>query len=130
VRIAIGGGDDLVWQALIRFIQLSKLAAHEALDGENGVAGVGHGLALGCLTDDTFAAFRESDDGRRGTCAFGVFEHRGLAAFEDGHAGVGGAEVNAEDFAHDVGLGKGVGKGLDFGGFTLADHVPGGTERM
>ena len=44
--------------------------------------------------------FVESDDRRRGARAFGVFEHGRLAAFHDGHAGIGGAEVDAENFSH------------------------------
>jgi hypothetical protein len=47
-----------------------------------------------------FAVFGVADDGRRGACAFGVFDNLRLAAFHDGDAGVGGAEVNTNDLAH------------------------------
>ncbi len=57
--------------------------------------GIGDGLAFRGLADEALAALGESDDGGRGARAFGILEDRGLAAFHDGHAGVGGAEVNA-----------------------------------
>ena len=87
--------DDLVGHALVVVLHFGELAAHEALDGEDRVARVGDRLALGGLADETLAGLGEGDDGRRGARAFGVFQHHRLAAFHDGHAGVGGAEVDA-----------------------------------
>jgi hypothetical protein len=68
--VAIAGGHDLVGHALVGFGQFDELAAHEALHGEDGVAGIRHRLALRGLTDDALAALREGDDGGRGACAF------------------------------------------------------------
>src|SRR5699024_4047396 len=45
---------------------------------------------------------RVGDDGRRGARALGILDHLGLAAFHDGHAAVGGAEVDADDLGHGV----------------------------
>ena len=49
-----------------------------------------------------FAVFLVGDDGRRGARAFGVFDDLRLAAFHDGDAGVGGAQVDTDNFAHNV----------------------------
>jgi hypothetical protein len=62
--------------------------------------GVGDGLALGRGAAQDFAVFGVGDDRRRGARAFGVFDDLRLAAFHDGNAGVGGAEVDADDLAH------------------------------
>jgi len=55
---------------LSRFGQFGELAAHEALHGEDRVAGIGHCLTLRSLANKTFAALGEGDDGWRGACAF------------------------------------------------------------
>ena len=46
-RVAVGPGDDLVGDDRLLLAHLALLAAHEALDREDGVLGVGYGLALG-----------------------------------------------------------------------------------
>jgi NAD-specific glutamate dehydrogenase. len=43
----------------------------------------------------------ERDDRRRQPSAFGVGDHHGFAAFHDRDDGVGGAQIDADDFAHD-----------------------------
>ena len=45
-------------------------------------------------------ALRERDDRRRQPAAFRVGDDDGLAAFHDGDHGVGGAQVDTDDFAH------------------------------
>jgi hypothetical protein len=102
VGVAIGGGDDLVGHALVGLGEFGELAADEALGGENGVFRVGDGLAFGGLADEALAVFGESDHRGGGAGTFRVFQHDGLAAFHDGHAGVGGAEVDSENFGHKV----------------------------
>ena len=89
--IAIGRFHDLVRHALNFFADFIKLAAHETLDGVNRVAGVRNGLTLRRIADDALAGFGKRHDGRRGTFAFGIFEHERFAAVHDGHAGVRGA---------------------------------------
>jgi hypothetical protein len=80
----------------------SELATDQALDGVNRVAGVGHGLALGRGTHQDLAVFLVRDDRRGGAGTFTVLDHLGGVAFHDGNARVGGAQVDADDLAHDV----------------------------
>ena len=78
------------------------VGAHLTLDGHDGAVGVRDGLTLGGLADHALAVLRKSDDGRRGAVAFGVRDDDGLAALHDGHAAVGGAEIDTNNFTHDV----------------------------
>src|SRR5882724_6591178 len=87
--VAIGGADDFVGDALDFLLHFIELAAHEALDGIHSIAGVGDGLAFGGVADDAFTGFGESNDGRSGAFALGIFENLGLAAFHDRHTRVG-----------------------------------------
>ncbi len=73
--------------------------ADQTLDRENGVGGVGHGLALGGLADKPLA-IGKADDRGRGTRAFAVLDDLGLAAIHDGDAAVGRAKVDADNFGH------------------------------
>jgi hypothetical protein len=72
-----------------------------ALDGADGSVGVGDSLTLGNLTYDTLAGLGESYDGRSGSGAFGVSDNNRLAAFHNGYAGVGGSQIDTNDFTHD-----------------------------
>jgi hypothetical protein len=56
---------------------------------------------LAAAPHQDLAVFGVGDDGRRGARAFRVLDDLGLAAFHDGDAAVGGAEVDADDLAHD-----------------------------
>jgi hypothetical protein len=86
---------------LLRLQGVVEAAADEALDREQGVGGVGDRLALGRGAAQDLAVVGISHDGRRGARAFRVLDDLGLAAFHDGDAAVGGAEVDADDLAHD-----------------------------
>jgi len=81
-----------------------ELATDQALDRVQRVARIGDGLALGGRADQDLAVFHVGDDGRRRPCAFGVLDDLGLTALHDGHAGVGGPEVDADDLAHEYSL--------------------------
>jgi len=63
--------------------------------------GIGDGLALGRGAHQHFAVLGPGDDGGGGAIALAVFDDAGLAAFHDGDAGIGGAQVDADDLAHD-----------------------------
>src|SRR5690606_16402856 len=95
VGVAVGGLDDLVGSVLLGVGELVVLASDEALGGENRVAGVGDGLALGGLADEAFPVLGKGHHGGSGAGAFRVFEDHRLPAFHHGHAGVGGAEVDS-----------------------------------
>ena len=62
---------------------------------------VGQGLALGDLADQALALGREAHDGGRGARAFLVGDDLGGAALHHRDAGVGRAEVDADDLTHD-----------------------------
>ena len=75
--------------------------AHLALDGDDGAVRVGNSLALGDLAYQALAVLGKGHDRRSGTGAFRVGDNRRLAAFHDGDAGVGGAQVDADNLTHD-----------------------------
>jgi hypothetical protein len=52
-------------------------AAHEALDAENGVLGVGDLLVLGGLPDQPLTLFGEGDDRRRDAAALALISTLG-----------------------------------------------------
>ena len=64
------------------------IRTHVAFNRRNGALGVGDGLAFCDLTDHTLAVFGKRDNGRGGSCAFGVRNNDGLAAFDNRDAGV------------------------------------------
>ena len=76
------------------FADLVELAAHEALDREDGVGWIGDRLALRRLADESLAVLGECDDRRRRARAFAVFQNYRVAAFHHGHAGVGRAQID------------------------------------
>ncbi len=94
--------DDLVGHhvdVLLHDIVL-EAASDEALDGVQGVVGVGNRLALGRLPHQDLVVLRVGDDGGRGAAAFRVLDDLRTAAFTYGDAGIGGSKVYADDLAH------------------------------
>ena len=77
-----------------------EAATDQALDSVQRILGVGDRLTLGRRATENLAILGVSDDRRRGACAFGVFDNFRLAVFHHGNAGVGGAEVDTNDFTH------------------------------
>ena len=57
-------------------------------------------LPLGKAADHALARLGKADDGRRRSAALSVRDDDGLAALHDCDAGIGGAEINADDFGH------------------------------
>ena len=74
--------------------------AHVPLDAADGAVDVGDGLVLGRLADEDLAVLGERDDRRGGARTLGVGDDRRLAALEDGHDGVGRAEVDSDRSSH------------------------------
>ena len=74
--------------------------AHEPLDGEDRVLGVGDRLTLCHLPHEGLALFREGHHGGGQTAAFLIGDDDRLPAFHHGYDGVSRAQVDADDFAH------------------------------
>jgi hypothetical protein len=60
-RVAVRAADDLVRDDRLLLAHLGLLAAHEALDREDGVLRIGDRLALGDGADEAVAVLREGD---------------------------------------------------------------------
>ena len=99
--VAIAAVDDVEGHVLLVLGQIRVIlpATDQALDAKDGVFRVGDGLTFGRLADKAFIVC-ESDDRGGGAGPFRVFDHAGLATIHDGDAGVGGSEVNTDDFGH------------------------------
>ena len=63
--VAVGGLDDFVGDAFDFLLHFVKLAAHEALDGINRIAGVGDRLPLGRVANQSLARLAERNYGWR-----------------------------------------------------------------
>ncbi len=99
--VAVRAGDDLVGDHLLVLgdHRVVGAAADQPLDGEQRVLGIGHRLALGGLAHQSLLVGEGDDRGRR-ACALRILDHPCLAAIHDGDAGIGGAEVDPDDFRH------------------------------
>ena len=100
VNVAVGRLGEAVGHEAPRLLDLGRveLAADQALHREHRVLGVGEGLALRDLADQPLTLGREADDRRRRAGAFLVGDDLGSAALHHRHAGVGGAQVDSDDF--------------------------------
>ena len=76
--------------------------AHVALYRYDRSVGVGDGLTLCDLTDESFAVFCKTDDGRSGSAAFRIRNYDRLAAFENRYARVGSTQVDTDYFTHNI----------------------------
>src|SRR5690606_22507376 len=97
--VSLGNSERHQVDVFLHFL-LVELATDQALGSVDGVLGVGDGLALGGSAHQNFAVFLVRNDRRRGARTFAVFDHAGVVAFHDGHAAVGRAQVNTNDFSH------------------------------
>ena len=76
---AVQASDDDRYHRLVFFDERIVIApADQPLDGVYCVFRIGNALALGRLADEDFAVVGESDNGGRGTAAFGIFDDLGL----------------------------------------------------
>ena len=91
---------DLIRHGLDLGGALGVLAAHEALDGEHGVLGVGDSLVLSGLTNDAVAVGTEAHNGRGGAVALGVHDNGRRTALENGHSGVSSTKVDTKNLTH------------------------------
>jgi len=95
VGVAVFAFDDLEGHIGRLLLHFRELAADKTLGGENCITRVGDRLTLGRLPDEAFACLGKSDNRRSGTSTLSVGDHHRLAAFHDGHTGVGGTEIDA-----------------------------------
>ena len=98
--VAVGRPHDLVRHELDLLQHFVVAAAHEPLDREDGVLGIGDGLSLGDLPHENLAVLRKSDDRRCEPATLLIRDHRGVAAFDDRDHRVGRSEVDADDLRH------------------------------
>ncbi|MNZ48913.1 NAD-specific glutamate dehydrogenase [compost metagenome] len=100
--VAVVSLDDLVRDHLNVFLHdfFVETTTDQTLHRVQGVVRIGHGLTLGRLANQDFAIVGVSDDRRRGTRAFSVFNNFCLAVFQHGDAGVGSPQVDTDNFAH------------------------------
>ena len=94
-REIVRSRDDFVGNALNLFGHFRHLAAHEPLDGEDGILGIGYRLSLCDLTNEPLAVFGEADDRGRGPSTFRVGDDDGISALHHRDDRVGGSEVDA-----------------------------------
>ena len=75
--IAVIGGDNAVGDHGDVFLHdiVLELAADQALDREQRVLGIGHGLALGALADQNFTVVGVAHDRRGGAIPLRVFDN-------------------------------------------------------
>ena len=101
-RIAIVAADDLISDEADFFLHqlIVEAPTDQALYGEKGIFRVRHRLALRGLADEAVAIFGEGHHRWRRARAFGVFDNPGVLAIHDGNAGIGSAQVNPDNFAH------------------------------
>src|SRR5262249_52812952 len=97
-------GYDLVGAGglVALYLGIGELAADQPLDRKDGVLRIGDGLPLGDLPDQTLAALGHRHHRRRGARALAVRNHHGAVAFEDGHPGVGRAQIDADHASHQM----------------------------
>ena len=94
-------GGDFLRGVLLAVNVYLVIAAHMALDGRNGLFGIGDGLALCHLAHQTLIVF-ECHNGRGGTRTFAVGDNDGFAAFHNGYTGIGSTQVDTDNLAHNL----------------------------
>ena len=97
-HVVFGAADDLVGDDLFFAGHFAVAAAHEALDRVDGFLGVGDGLTAGELADQDIAFVGEGHDAGREAVAFLIGDDLGFFALHHCDDGVGGAEIDADDF--------------------------------
>ena len=101
--VAVVGLDDPVGNEVHVLARHGVVVAtaDQALDGEQRRLGIGDGLTLGGLAHEPLAVVAERDHGRRRPAAFGVLDDARAVAVHDRNTGVGRAEVDTDDLAHE-----------------------------
>ena len=74
---------------------ISELTTDQALESENRVLGIDHGLALRWQSDQALSVLRKRNDRGSRPSTFRVLNHTRCLALHDGHARVRRSQVNA-----------------------------------
>ena len=93
---------DLLRRILVPVDADAVICAHLAFDRADCPVVVGHGLPFCDLADQPLAGFGKRNDGWRRSAALGVGNDSRFAALHHGHAGIGGAEIDADHDCHAV----------------------------
>ena len=89
--------DDLVRDEFEFLLQVGERAAHEPLDAEDGVLGVGEGPLARCGADEHGAVVVEADDARHERDAVRVADDDGPPVLDVRREAECGAQVDADD---------------------------------
>jgi len=100
----IAAGDDRIGDLFQFAPNLVVPAAHKTLDRIDRFGRVGDRLTLGHLADQTLAALGEGNHRGGGAHAFAAGNDDGLSRLHHRNAGVGGAQINTDNFTHGVAL--------------------------
>jgi hypothetical protein len=103
-HVAVARALDAIRDHLHFFADFIEAAAHEPLDREDRVFGIGDGLPLGDLSHQALAGLAEGNDRGSNAATFRVLDDGGLIAFHHRDNGVCGAQVDADDFAHPLSM--------------------------
>jgi hypothetical protein len=108
-KVAVGALDDAVArrQNAVLHLRRGPFAADEALGRRDRVFGIGDGLALGDMTDQTLARLGESDHRRRRCPTSTIGDHGRLVVLHDGDARIRRAKINADHSFHEAFSGGG-----------------------
>ena len=100
--VAVFGFHDFEGHQIDVFLHffVFKFVADQAFYRVDGVFRVGNSLAFGRCAHEDFAAVQIGDNGGSGACAFGVFDYFSLAVFGNGQAGIGGTQIDTDNFCH------------------------------
>src|SRR3954464_1263726 len=98
----VGALYHLIGQPLGLLLDLTEAAPHQAFDREDGLLGVGDGLALGHLAYQALAILGKGDDRWGGPTPFGVGNDDRVPTLHNCHNRVGGPQVDADDFGRHV----------------------------
>jgi hypothetical protein len=95
--VLVRSADDLVGNDLFFRFDFVVATSHESFDRVNRVLGVGHGLALGGITNQSIAFFGKRDHAGGDAIPFLVRDDFDFATFHDRHDGIRRTQVDADD---------------------------------
>ena len=101
-RSIVFSADHLIRHTSYFSRNLVEGFTHESLDRENGVVRIGDCLTLSRISDLTLASVSECNYRRSCTLTLIIDDYGRLVAFHYGYTRISGAEVNSDNFSHDI----------------------------